>query len=276
MLKRSAIAGAAGALMLFAAGAAPASAQSACAPGCDGPANWTGFWLGAGIGANANMVEQTSKDYNLSVNDPNAQLQWASSMDERGAEGFMGSVGLGYDWQIRDRWVLGFFTDFDFGKVENSFTGSGNTDSTVYDFEQNWSWNIGLRLGLVTTNTSMLYGLIGYSRTQLDFSYNFTNTTNGSFNYSEEVDYNGLILGVGLEHDLGNGFSIKGEYRYINYGEENFLDGTRQTDFSPTFEVDDFDPDTHAVRLTLAYKFHRDEVEEVSYKDIAPAPAPYK
>ena len=33
------------------------------------------------------------------------------------------------------------------------------------------------------------------------------------------MDFSGLVLGAGLEHNLGNGFSLKGEYRYTNYGE---------------------------------------------------------
>ena len=39
---------------------------------------------------------------------------------------------------------------------------------------------------------------------------------------TETWTYDGLVLGAGLEQDLGNGFSLKGEYRYTNYGEESW------------------------------------------------------
>ncbi len=129
----------------------------------------------------------------------------------------------------------------------------------------------------------MLYGLVGYSRTSADIAVTENNGTGlpgGSFKISREIDFSGLVLGAGLEQDIGNGFSLKGEYRYTNYGAESF--GAAVVNLAGNvLENDTFDLDSHSIRLTLAYKFARggDAIEEVSYKDIPPAPtysAPYK
>ena len=210
----------------------------------------------------------------------------SGSDDSRGGDGFFGTIALGYDWQVRDRFVLGAFTDFDFGSSEHSESdswddGAGGIASAGWDMERNSTWTIGARFGLLTSNTSMVYGLIGYSRTSLDVTVFHDEVVNPANNrrISEDLDFSGLVLGVGLEQDLGNGFSLKGEYRYTNYGSESF---GPNIEIDPTLEeIDHFDLDSHAFRLTLNYKFARggDMVEEVSYKDVAPAPsytAPYK
>ncbi len=281
MVIRSTIAGVAGIMMMVAAGATPAGAQGACPAGCDGATNWNGLWLGAGIGANADMI---GHDYSTAAVATPTIVTGTGNDSSRGGDGFFGTVGIGYDWQVRDRFVLGAFTDFDFGRTEHTEADFFNPAGPFgWKMERNSTWTIGARLGLLTSNTSMLYGLVGYSRT----SYNIAVTEdNGGplptdrFTVGRDVDFSGFVVGAGLEQDLGNGFSLKGEYRYTNYGEESF--GPAVANLGGTvLETDTFDLDSHSFRLTLAYKFARggDVVEEVSYKDVAPAPsytAPYK
>jgi outer membrane immunogenic protein len=276
MVIRSTVAGVAGILMMIAAGSNPVAAQGACPPGCDGATNWSGFWLGAGVGGNLDMIT-----HNYVEKDNLGAVTSTGNDDTRGGSGFVGTVGIGYDWQVRDRWVLGAFTDFDFGKTRHSeidYTAAGGRYG--WNIDRNSTWTIGARIGLLTSNTSMFYGLIGYSRTDADIEVFQNDGAGNSSSVTRNIDYSGLVLGGGLEQDLGSGFSLKGEYRYTNFGEEGYgsavanLAGTR-------LETDEFGFDSHSIRLTLAYKFGRpaDVIEEVSYKDIPPAPAyssPYK
>jgi len=116
----------------------------------------------------------------------------------------------------------------------------------------------------------MFYGLIGYSQADMDFKV--YDGGSGENITTKDLTFHGLTVGGGMEQDLGNGFSLKGEYRYTTYGAEGF--GSIMSNGNN--EYDKFDPDTHAFRLSLVYKFgHSDPVEEVSYKDIPPA-RPYK
>lgn len=267
MLKRSSLAGFAGAAFILAAGAHPANAQ--CGVGCDGPTNWNGFWLGAGVGGSFDMIDHKYVNRNAL----GAVIDYGTE-SERGADGFIGTVGAGFDWQIRDRWVIGAFADFDFGNVEHTTVNTWTTGYGSWQIEQNNAWTVGARVGLVTTNTSMIYGLIGYSQTSLDVNVHAEDTAYvNPFDYSDDLTLHGLVLGAGLEHDLGHGFSLKGEYRFTDYGKERFLDGT-VSDLEGNFETDDFDVNSHSVRMSLVYKFARERaVEEVSYKDVPPAPS---
>ena len=277
MVVRSTIAGIAGIMMMVAASGHPASAQGACPAGCDGATNWSGFWVGAGIGVNADIIGHDYKNFNAG----GAQIGNGTD-DGRGGAGFLGTVGVGYDWHLRDRWVVGAFTDFDYGSSEHSETDYWATGNSGWNIKHDLTWSIGARLGLITSNTSMVYGLIGYSRTNMEVNVHATDTGGTPFSHTDDMSFSGLMLGAGLEQDLGNGFFLKGEYRYINYGAEDFKGGARHANLTVTeFESDQFELDSHSFRLTLAYKFDRggDAIEEVSYKDIPPAPsytAPYK
>ncbi|MCP4936504.1 MAG: porin family protein [bacterium] len=271
MVIRSTIAGVAGIVMMVAAGTTPATAQGACLAGCDGATNWNGFWLGAGIGVNADMI---GHEYSTATVAAPTVVTGTGFDESRGADGFFGTVGLGYDWQVRDRFVLGAFTDFDFGISEHKEADYfGTAGPYGWDMERNSTWTIGARVGLLTSNTSMLYGLVGYSRTSYDIAVTEDDGAGNAFTIGRDIDFSGFVVGAGLEQNLGNGFSLKGEYRYTNYGEESF--GGAITNLAGTdLETDSFDLDSHSFRLTLAYKFARggNVVEEVSYKDMAPAP----
>lgn len=281
MVSRSSMAGIAGVVMMIAVGSSPVAAQGACPAGCDGATDWSGFWLGAGIGVNADMI---GHDW-VETTTGSSTILGKGNDDSRGGVGVFGTVALGYDWQFSERMVFGAFTDFEFGKSEHSekdnwyAAGAGNTGSAGWNIDRNHTWSVGARVGLLTSNTAMFYGLIGYSQTSVDISVWEQNDTPESLTVSKNLDFSGLVLGAGLEQDLGNGFSLKGEYRYTNYGEESF--GSHVELDAVKTEADTFDLDSHSFRLSLAYKFHRDAdvIEEVSYKDIPPAPsysAPYK
>ncbi len=271
MVIRSAVAGVAGVMMMMAAGSNPASAQGSCPVGCDGAVNWTGFSIGVGIGANADMI---GHDY-INRNATTGVILGIGTDDSRGGEGVFGTVSVGYDWQVRDRFVIGGFADFDFGNSNHKETDYfGTAGPFGWDMERNTTWTVGARIGLITTNTSMLYGLIGYTRTDADIAVIQNDGAGNSSVVSRNLEFDGLVLGVGLEHNLGNGFSLKGEYRYANYGDESF--GAAVPNLTGAeLESDTFGIDSHSFRLTVAYKFDRgsDAVEEVSYKDVAPAPA---
>jgi outer membrane immunogenic protein len=191
----------------------------------------------------------------------------------------LGTVGVGYDWHLRDRWVLGAFADFDFSNTEHKehdWWPGPPAGYAGWKMEKDYAWTIGARIGLVTTNTSMVYGIIGYSQADYNINVYEENGVDTPVSIDKTLTFRGLTLGAGLEHDLGNGFSLKGEYRYTDYHEEDFGSHTPIGSTTDT-EYDDFDFDSHSVRLSLVYKFGRREepIEHISYKDIPPAP-PYK
>lgn len=139
------ILGVAAALMLGAGQAAADGLPSKGAVrGPDGPEvatwNWTGFYLGAGIGGGVTEVD---------VNGLNGD-----------GEGILGTVVLGYDRLLGSRWVVGVFADFDFSDISANVGG--------VDVDQTYSWSIGARLGALVTPRTLLYATGGYTQTELE------------------------------------------------------------------------------------------------------------
>src|SRR5262245_31566826 len=86
---------------------------------------WSGFYLGAGVGyghlIGKNRYNEVSSEF------PNGV---ASSFDGEGASGGLGTVVLGFDRQIRDRYVVGLFTEFDWSSIEISYQDTFTPEQT--------------------------------------------------------------------------------------------------------------------------------------------------
>ena len=168
------ILGVAAALMLSAGQAAADGLPSRGAVrGPDGPVagtwNWTGFYVGVGIGGGS--------------------LDLSNNGDELSAEGVLGTVVLGYDRQFGSM-VAGVFADYDFSDISDD---SGST------LAHNYSWAIGARLGGLITPKTLLYGTAGYTQAEFELS-NVGETFDGYFvgagiehmlreNWSLKVEY---------------------------------------------------------------------------------------
>ncbi|MEM7619847.1 MAG: outer membrane beta-barrel protein [Pseudomonadota bacterium] len=230
-----------------------------------------------------------------------------------------GTAMIGYDYQISKRLIIGAFANFDFGSTETKFnqTYTGIPDGTYFtgtqqnpiefnagpdlaqnvtvsgDFENDYSFTIGGRLGYLLANQKTLgYILAGYSRTSLDGSLNYSiDGVAGEFNgnyYSQESvpisasqkiseDINGFTVGAGAEHKLSDKWSARLEYRYTWYenveasfsetafGNESIIgplganvNGSAHDVRARTTQTDttvDIDPSVHSIRAVLSYKF---------------------
>jgi outer membrane immunogenic protein len=197
------ILGVAAALMLGAGqAAADGLPDRGVVRGPDGPVatpwNWTGFYLGAGIGGGVLDTDIAGIDGN--------------------GEGILGTVVIGYDRQLASGWVAGVFADFDFADI--SAEGSG------IDVDLNHAWSIGARLGGLVTPKTLLYATGGY--TQAEFNSDVLGISGAE---------DGYFVGAGIEHMLRENWSLKLEYRYSD------------------FSNDDDDLTSHTGRLVLNYKF---------------------
>jgi outer membrane immunogenic protein len=186
--------GVAAALML---GVGPAAAEGlpsrgeVSGPEAAGTTNWTGFYIGAGIGGGAEV---------LALGD-------TAGTTEVGGEGVFGTVVLGYDRLIGPRWVAGMFADFDFsdisGKVFEANVGG-------FSFDYNYSWSVGARLGTLLNPATLLYGTAGYTQAEFEFT--------GLLNDSRTFD--GYFVGAGIEAFLRESWTLKLEYRFSDFGED--------------------------------------------------------
>jgi outer membrane immunogenic protein len=152
--------------------------------------------------------------------------QWGdvanSPFDPRG---FAGGLQLGYDWQF-DRWVIGAVTDI-------QLTGADDS-AALGTFSERWFGTTRARLGYSYGNVlPYLTGGIAYGGLKL--------ATPGS---TESKTHFGWTVGAGIEAKLTGGWSVFGEYLYMNLGDKTYaLTGA------------DHDYDSSVVKLGVNYRF---------------------
>lgn len=221
---------------------------------------WTGFYVGAGIGAGAVVhdLDVDSDDYYSDISALALDGGGDSfSFDGIGGEGIFGTIQAGYDRQIGSRIVLGAFIDYDFSNIETEIKAFGESA----DIELDDMWSVGVRLGYLLNEKTMLYGLLAYTEASFDA---------GKLDEIVDIDdFSGYSVGVGLETNLHGGWFLKGEYRFTQLDSESLLkdydniEVVRVAECCNYGDVDaDLEPSIHTARIVLTYKFGRDGYHE--------------
>ena len=196
---------------------------------------WSGMYFGGSIGYGWNDSDNIYRD-----DDGGDQTV------SEDADGGLVSLVWGYDCQW-DRIVVGVFGDIDWSDISRGNRGDGMTIDRSY--------NIGARVGVLVRPTTLAFLTAGYSRAHFD-NDGWWDIASGLDVYpgKSSVDFDGYFIGGGLEHMLGNGFFLRGEVRYANYGAEIT---NANTDGTVTW-VDKEDPEIWTAKLGIVYKLNRD------------------
>lgn len=217
----------AGAMTLFAGSALADGMSRGAAPSYDTAKSWTGFYLGAGLGAGSAV-------HDLSV------FGGAASLDGLGAEGMFGTIIVGYDRQLSNRIVAGIFAEYDFSNISTDASFGPISASVDHDS----SWAIGARLGFLSSPTTLWYGTVGYTEAKWEL--------NGSAfgqGFSFDLpDTKGYFVGGGVESQLVGNWGLRAEYRFTQFDSEEILGPFLSSETS-----------MHTGRVALTYKFNRDE-----------------
>jgi outer membrane immunogenic protein len=215
--------------LLSAAGFVILTASSYAADAA-GPAaagfNWSGIYIGAGAGAGA----------------VNHQIGLGPlSFNGIGGEGIFGELTFGYDHMLTDRLLLGGFIDVHMGNIGPQLEIGPLLE---VKFANSYGFDAAARLGYLWNESTLAYVLGGFTwqHFRLDVS------TPGA-GFSADADRSGYILGVGMETVVGSNWTIKGEYRYANYGDEA-IDGTGG--------ILTLEPSTHTFHIGANYRFNSD------------------
>jgi len=195
---------------------------------------WTGFYLGAGVGAGAVI-------HDFRVFDDDGTI---ARHDGWGGDGVFGTVIIGYDWQVGASTVFGLFVDYDFTDISKSFSLFNGLITRSVD--QDNVWSVGARLGLLTSPSALWYITGGY--TQAQFGVSVIDNING-VTLSRDRTFDGWFIGAGIDTRLAaSNWFLRLEYRYSEFDSERFL-------------LDDdtglghhFEPSVHSARLVLTYK----------------------
>ena len=208
--------------------------------------NWSGFYVGAGIGVGTSV-------HGIGIDGAPDVLEDAF-FNGIGGEGFFGEVSIGYDYMVSPRFLIGGFADFHFGNIGPEIDlGGGSIELT-----NQYGFDAGARVGYLFNPTTLGYVLGGYAwqRFKLD----------GDGGIDFEEDRGGYVLGVGMETVLTGAWTLRTEYRYSYYGDDTVLSFDDGDDFTEIF----VEPSTHTFHLGVNYKFGADNgggpaIETVAY-----------
>jgi outer membrane immunogenic protein len=215
-------------------------------------ANWTGFYIFGGVAGGVwdadTFTSVTATGVPLSVH------------QRMGGDGWLGTVGAGYDWQVNPSWVIGVFGDGMFGSLK------GTVQDPVAAFTANIkmqdSWAAGVRAGYLVAPNVLSYVNGGYTGSHWSGT-TLLSTFSGApvGDHTNSFNRNGWFIGGGVENNLNifgisaPGWFMKTEYRAAYYDKKTMnelVDGTnalvgRDINFKPWVET---------ISTSLVYRFN--------------------
>jgi outer membrane immunogenic protein len=188
--------------------------------------NWTGFYVGLQAG-----YAWTSA--------PNAFNAGAGFVTESNANGSGWKLGghAGYNFQT-GQVVLGIEGDLEWANIKGNDAGVGGN---INELEVRWQGSVRGRVGYAFNN-ALLYGTGGWA-----FGGANSNVLNAPTE-SVSKSISGWTAGAGLEMALAHNFTGRVEYRYTDFGRNDFV-------MPVNGYTERFDIREHALRVGVTYKF---------------------
>ncbi len=205
--------------------------------------NWTGFYANGGIGYGLWDSETTT-------NAPGGACVVCAKTDH-GGRGWLGEVGLGYDYQVGNSIVIGALFNYDFSAMNGHLDdGAGRTDKSNNDS----TWFVGARAGWLMTPSVLNYWGVGYTHTHFDGG-NLSSTVTGlaiAGAHRNSYDAGGWFISGGLEVAMHDGWYWRSEIRYADYSKNGIV----ETLNGAPLAVLNFDPVVETATTEIVYKFN--------------------
>jgi outer membrane immunogenic protein len=207
--------------VIYPAGTAPTFVYPAARP----PFTFDGFYVGGTVGGalgSSKYVESAGGAFpGLPIAVSKINAVGTSSTAPRGV---IGGGEAGYNWQI-GHFVVGFETDFSGWGLSsnNGVTDVGVpavTFSSSTTVSSNWLFTARPRLGWANGN-QLLYLTAGLAVTNFDFSQSILLFPLGTLAGSSSTTEVGWTAGGGVAYGLSWNWSIKAEYLYVNFPNQN-------------------------------------------------------
>jgi outer membrane immunogenic protein len=212
--------------------------------------SWTGFYIFGGGGGGI-----WDADSNVVTNPGGLGI----TRDQRmGGDGWFGTVGAGYDWQVNTGWVAGIFADGQFGSLRGSISDPNFTFEGREKLRT--SYAAGVRVGYLVAPNVLSYVNGGYSGSEWS-SASYSSLFGGPVAFTTPSFHrNGWFVGGGVENNLNifgitaPGWFMKTEYRAAYYDRITLpetLVGGGITGDSVTFK-----PWVQTISTSLVYRFN--------------------
>jgi len=148
-------------------------------------------------------------------------------------DGFMLGSQIGYNHQINNM-VLGIEAELAYSFADGSFDAGGEGA----EFDQNYLGTLRARAGMVfgEGDSTLLFATAGVALSDFDAEFEGESAGNSHL---------GLVVGVGVEHMITESVSIKAEYNYLDFGNEDYDDA----------EGEDVSYDGHVAKLGINFHF---------------------
>lgn len=154
--------------------------------------NWTGGYAGVQLGYQQSRLGVTE------TADP-------TNTGEVRANGLLGGLYGGYNWQSANDMVFGVDADLTAHRANNTTTTVGGD---VINSRMRTSGAIRARAGVAMGDT-LLYGAAGVTHARFNVGVN---------GVDESIGRTGWTAGVGIEQAFGSNMTGRLEYRYADYG----------------------------------------------------------
>lgn len=231
-MKRTLIAGAAFASLLAAtSGFAADLPVYSKAPAVAVVYDWTGFYLGTNVGYSwgRGRTNGTVTRTSTAVTTPPGTVVATSlgTLPESGRADVNGVIGggqFGYNWQ-RGTWLFGLEADLQgsnehgYGDVFCTVAGCPGALAFSRDYSLNWFGTVRGRVGFLATERTFFYATGG-------LAYGSFTGSSSNFPLTWSSRKAGWTAGAGVETALGNDWSLKFEYLYMDLGNVGSVTGT--------------------------------------------------
>jgi outer membrane immunogenic protein len=205
--------------------------------------DWTGFYLGAGVGVRASQVDGDVSQASINsfsfagLGDcvPGSFFSPCSG-ESLNSTAFRISPYVGYNYQFATQWLAGIEGDVGFGSrattLGNAFypnTGITNFDGhDSFTVKTGWDASLRGRLGFLVTPSFLVYGTGGAAWQHIEATSacstatnNFSVCVSGGLAPSVITDSTtkpGYTIGAGIETMLWHNWIVRGEYRFADFG----------------------------------------------------------
>jgi outer membrane immunogenic protein len=219
--------------------------------------SWTGFYVFGGVGGG---IWDAS---NSTVTGPGGLLAPGiplSINQKMGGDGWFGTVGAGYDWQVNPSWVIGVLGDGQFGSLKGSLS-----DQALFltgNLKQQDAWAAGVRVGYLVAPNVLSYVNAGYTGSHWSGTELFSTFSGVNVGlHTDSFNRSGGFIGGGVENNLNifgitaPGWFMKTEYRAAYYGSKNIAEKIDVTNGLDGVTVN-FRPLVQTVETSLVYRFN--------------------
>lgn len=199
----------AGALMLGISAAATAASPS--------------LYLGGQLGYQNIEMEQTAESFGY------------NSTTDYSGKGLAGGVFAGMKFDITPEFYLAPEINLGYSSADGGVTndyGSGYT--SFIEVEAKKTYGLAALAGYSITDSTDVYGRLGYQWTEFEATAGFTDPIYGNASESESKTFGGVRVGVGAQTAVAENLALRVDWSYTDYSSESFEDGPDTITYDPT------------------------------------------